>query len=307
MAKSKDPNEEPIEVSPRVKAIERKISIVTAISMLFVAVFGFAEIFISPDSVVPKYVIKIIAGIFIPAIVPLVKAAYGKQLKAAQMEWDALHGIEMSMVDIRKPAILSRAEYLARSMGTQIGELIVDETSKGLIRVIGVPVNRIWMSRRAVEELSEAEMDFALAHAIAIAKSGHLKQGNLVLIPSAILATCLSLWFLVKNLANEYLTFTTVLYFLLCLFLVLIIVVFTNYIRGKAHADYLALQETRNLEAAQSAVIKMDKNYQQEEIEGEKINFDEELSRRLASLNRIAEQLGLLTSSTQRSAFESEG
>ncbi|MHB1456928.1 MAG: hypothetical protein ACYC0V_08450 [Armatimonadota bacterium] len=300
-------NEEPAEASPKVKAIQLKISVITAISMVFVAVLGFAEIFISPDSTIPKYLVKIIAGIVIPAIVPLVKAVYGKQLKAAQMEWDALHGIEISVIDIRKPAILSRAEYLARSMGTQMGELIIDETSKDLIRVIGIPVNRIWMSGRAVEELSEAEMDFALAHAIATLKAGHLKQSNLVLIPSIILATCLSLWFLAKNLANEYITFTTVLYFLLFVFLVLIIIILINYIRGKSRADYLALKETRNLEAAQSVVIKMDKNYQQEEIEGEDLNFDEDLSRRLASFNRIAEQLGLLTPSTQRSAFESGG
>ena len=300
-------NDESIETSPNVKAIERQIGIVIAVITLLIIGLALLEAGLSHKRPSLESIVKLVTGIVIPFVIPGVKFLFSKKLKAAQLEWDIIHGIDPSTVEGLRLDLLNRAEYLARSIGAKISDLEIDVKSKDRIQVTRTTDNKITLSKRAAEELSNDEMDFVLAHEIGAIKTSRLKKTHRFMILIGVIAVSYLLWIVVANYSNEYQAYTTTMTFLLCAIILLLITYFIIMNRDNRRADYLALKETRNLDAARSAVIKMDKNYQQEEIEGEGINFDIGLSKRLATLSRIAEQLGLLTSSVQHSASESEG
>ena len=292
---------------PKVRAIERKIVLVYLAIALCVVALSYFQIYHLGDNKALSFIRNYITMLIMPIMYPLVRFLYGKKIHAAQAEWDALHGVDLSIVEATRSKILNRAIYLGQNMGVRISSVTIDETSKNNVQVMGFPFGYIWMSQKAVDELSDVEMDFALAHEIAGLKSGPLTAKSFYMIPAAIIGISLLIWLAFKLFAKDFLSYMTFMSYPMCAFILLLIVFLFIKKRLEYNADYLALQENRNLEAALSAVIKMDKNYQQEEIEGEDIRFDAGLSKRLATLSRIAEQLGLLTSTTHTSTYEREG
>jgi Zn-dependent protease with chaperone function len=235
---------------------------------------------------------------------PIIRFLYNKRIKAAQAEWDVLHGIDLSIIETRRLKILNRAIYLGQNMGVSISDVNIDESSKNSIQVMGIPViSRIWMSQKAVDELSDDEMDFALAHEIADLKSGPVAKKSLYMISAAIIAISLLFWLTVKLFAPDYSSYMTFMSypFLACLLLMIAFLFLKR--RLEYNVDYLALKETRNLEAAQSTVLKMAGD---STSSSDVISHDLQISRRLATLRRIAERLGLLTSTTHTSTYERE-
>ena len=307
MAESKEPIEASPSISPKVQAIERQTAIVIVVVTLLIIGLAIMAANLSHEKISIGSMIKLITGVVVPFVIPGVKFLFSKKLKAAQLEWDILHGIDPSTVEGLRLDLLNRAEYLARSIGAKINDLEIDVKNQDKIQATRSADNKITLSKKAVEELSNDELDFVLAHEIAAIKANHFKNTHLYMILIGVSILTYILWLSVENYGNPDLALSVAFTFLLSVFILLLIICYVIMVQDKYRADYLALKETRNLEAARSAVTKMDKNYQQEEIEGEDIRFDVGLSKRLATLSRIAEQLGLLTSTTHGSIYEREG
>ena len=296
--------------SPEEKALQKKILFATIVLILLGVGLMIAKNYMPYNNPL-KMPLAYAAAILVPMSGHIIRLIFHKKLKKAEKASIEMSGIDPVQLDTDKAKIANRAEYIAQNLGVKLEDVTIDESTEGrrYAQAMAMPGNKVSVSRKMLEVLSPDELDFILTHEVAHISSGHLKKSSLFLVFPIFSIMAIFIWRLqmVPN-QNSGLSFTWMMMLMMFTPIFFLPIQFLLSKRREYYADYLALKETRNLEAAQSALIKMMKNSPLPYIhEYEDISTHPKMAKRLAALKRIAEQIGLPTADLHRPTLESEG
>ena len=297
-------------ISSAEKALNKKILLIAIISMLFF--LGLMELknrlpYNNPYKMPIAYAIPVL----IPLSGPLLRRIFKKKLDEAQKVSIEMSGFDPVQLDADKVNITNRVEYIARNLGVRIKDITIDDSVGGrsYAQAMAAVGNRVSVSRKTLDILSTEELDFILTHEVAHVSSGHLKKMMIFpFFPLLIGLGCILWRSQMTPEQKSGFSFSMMMMLIIVIPLVLFPIQLYFSKRREYYADYLALKETRNLEAAQSALIKMMKNSPLPYIhEYEDISTHPKMAKRLTALRHIAEQIGLPTAGLHRPTLESEG
>lgn len=219
-------------------------------------------------------------------------------------------GIDASNIETEKSEISYRITNIARSFGINFKEVEIDTSSYGLryIQAMVSANKNIVISYKALRELSNDELDFIISHELSHIKN---KDIRVVLANLFFILVIFTMIFMFNRLPLNLKSSSSFMavYTLILIILMPLHFIVNLMIRKKLEykADQLALKETRNLSAAQSALMKIMKFSPNPFFhEYENMSTHPKLTKRIDALRKSAEKIGLPVSDVPRPVFESE-
>ncbi len=233
--------------------------------------------------------VGLLAGAFSPAIA---RRLMRKQVDAFQATRE-------------DPDLAARAAQLAQQMGARVKKLTIqgNTMSRNYARARVIPGGQIILSQKLVDEFTPGEVDFVLAHELAHLVRGDMRWKIATLITGALL-------FIVPLPLARLGVFGPSMIPLVAfmpLAGIFIVFVFSRWLSRSSEqaTDKLALQTTRDLASAESALQKMAQfSPLPYANEIDTLNTHPKMSARIERLRKCAEELGILPGAVVTSVTE---
>lgn len=269
------------EVSPEEKAVQKQVGWISAIPLIIGMLILLGSDYVVPRNSSAFMVVKFF-GIAVLGLGPIL---------AQKLCRKKLEPYEKETVE---DDFTSRVNMLAMQMGVEVRHAIIDDSTggKNYVMAFMLPRRTLRVSRKLLDVLSPEETDFVLAHELAHLKSRHIpRQVGVVVLALFLLQLPIMKMFYFPSLPVKL----EVLFPLTCLGMALMFVGrFWLSRKRESEADRIALELTRNLAAAESALTKLMK-YSPMPYANEIDDFSThpKISKRVNALRVRAKEMGI--------------
>ena len=273
----------PPELTPEENAAERAMKKITYVPLLLSAPF-FLLYLLLPSNSPARFIAFAIVILLIVFGSSLIKLFFKNRMP-------------LLVTERQDAEIESTARKLAQQMGTTFKDVIIDVSPNGrTIPHAQVTLKgQVRISQRLTELLNGPEIESIMAHELAHLKLGHLKFRQRMLFGLILVIVLpMSLYMVIRSVAGQSPIGVFVMGFPLALFPIQFFVLRPMMQRQEYAADEEVLRQTRNLDAAISAMVKLVENSplpHAHEIDA--VGVHPAMSKRLSRLREIGSSLGL--------------